>query len=750
MPKTFYKKGVGFAISKGIIYCLEPVFLDIETSNNHAEKPEDLRTWITSIQVLFNDKYYLFRYPEELIEFYENLYNELDLYPDSMPYKLISFIHNSSFDLSYLIPYLCKLPDFDKGNSGIIRSVNKFLTFVRGSLEFRCSYLLSGMSLEKWSKEMNIEHKKAIGLYDYEKIIYPDDELTENEKTYDYIDVVALKECLQRQMLLYGNDSLLTLPLTSTGYIRRDLRRSCINDKYYRERYFINNRLNPDLYEYCLKSYAGGYTHNNRFYRDIVVQCGKEYEYNGERIRVDLIKHGDFKSHYPSQMTCYQLPLGQPHLIYKHSWGFSISIKRILSWSPVYSTVSVIRFYSAVLRDKSISMPFLQYSKCYDEHFDFKMLDNGRITAGKGVWVMYLDNYTLDILNEQYALKYEVLEVYRMRNKPLPKCIINIVDKYFKGKSDKKNLVHELTKQFGKLDERTINAEFELTQMKKLLNGSYGCLAMNPLQDNIAVSENLEFKYITSYKNHDKVITGLKEFYSKRNNFLAYQVGVFITALARYELAQYIGVFDRRGIKGIGYKYCLYCDTDSIFYISNEETEKAIKDLNALKRQTAHTVTLENGKIENYDEFTFEPDIKAFKGLHAKCYGIVTNKGLELTIAGIPARTLVDMKDGQPVYITRESELQGKEKDPIKALNKLKDGFEFHINAGVSAIYIGATGFKTPHEITIQEINGHEIHTAGGCVIRKLKSKKVKDVEIDDDETYDENIINNFDIESLN
>ena len=91
-----------------------------------------------------------------------------------------------------------------------------------------------------------------------------------------------------------------------------------------------------------------------------------------------------------------------------------------------------------------------------------------------------------------------------------------------------------------------------------------------------------------------------------------------------------------------------------------------------------------------------------------------------------------------------------KEPKSHKALNKLKDGFEFHINAGVSAIYIGATGFKTPHEITIQEINGHEIHTAGGCVIRKLKSKKVKDVEIDDDETYDENIINNFDIESLN
>ena len=40
MSKTFYHAGVRFTIAKGLIYCLEPMFLDIETSNNHAKEPQ--------------------------------------------------------------------------------------------------------------------------------------------------------------------------------------------------------------------------------------------------------------------------------------------------------------------------------------------------------------------------------------------------------------------------------------------------------------------------------------------------------------------------------------------------------------------------------------------------------------------------------------------------------------------------------------------------------------------------------------
>ena len=169
----------------------------------------------------------------------------------------------------------------------------------------------------------------------------------------------------------------------------------------------------------------------------------------------------------------------------------------------------------------------------------------------------------------------------------------------------------------------------------------------------------------------------------------------------------------------------MYCDTDSIFYISDEDTEKRIESYNALCRESAHYVELENGQKEYYDEFTLEPDCLAFKGLHSKCYGVVTKKGLEITIAGVPARTLIGMENDKPKYYTREEELAEGTESPIEALDKLADNFTFKINTGVCALYIGAQGYNTLRQPEIIYIDGHEIHTAGGCVLSPLDSKTV-------------------------
>ena len=223
--KIFRKGGARFCIAKGSIYCLDPIFLDIETANNHAADPKDLRTWIVSIQVQFNKRYYLFRKPEELIDFYKGLYKKLRLKPGKFRNIVVTYIHNLSFDISYLKPYLDQLPYETGEYKGIVESPNKFLTYVKGPFEFRCSYRLSGMSLQKWSNEFNIEHKKKAGLYDYERVLYPDSELSEDDQTYDRYDILSMAECLQKQMIYHG-DNVVSIPLTMTGYIRRELRKS--------------------------------------------------------------------------------------------------------------------------------------------------------------------------------------------------------------------------------------------------------------------------------------------------------------------------------------------------------------------------------------------------------------------------------------------------------------------------------------------------------------------------------------------
>ena len=98
------------------------------------------------------------------------------------------------------------------------------------------------------------------------------------------------------------------------------------------------------------------------------------------------------------------------------------------------------------------------------------------------------------------------------------------------------------------------------------------------------------------------------------------------------------------------------------------------------------------------------------------------------------------MDGDKPIYYTREEELSGAENDPVKALDHLSDNFTFKVNTGICALYVGATGYQTDRKPEILNIDGHEIHTAGGCVLKKLESKTVKmDPNNDNKENYDPN-----------
>lgn len=728
MKKTeYFINDIPFCLSKGFFVCMVPVYLDIETSNNHAEDPKDLITWVCSIQVEFNGHYYLLRTPEELIEFYKVLYKGLQLMPkdnEKFPKKVLTFIHNASYDLSYLIPYFREfLPNYGN-NDGLIEGPNKFLTYVQGALEFRCTYRLSNMSLAKWSNEMNVEHKKQIGLYDYDRIIYQDSELSESDELYDKYDILSMKECLEATNA-YNHDDLTSMPLTFTGYTRRILRKSCKASKYYRDKYFYKNRLTTDIFYAWEKSYAGGLTHNNRFYADQIIQTGKKYRFMDEWVYVPNIGHRDFKSHYPSQMTCYLHPLGVPQLIYDITQlEDSIEIPEILNYWPKFYTMSIIRFYDAEIKDKEITIPFMQFSKFNERNLTDVRLDNGRVIFARGEWVMYLDNIMLAILDEQYDLEYEVLKVWKIEAMKLPEEILSVVDKLFKAKSDHKNVVNELTEKYGKLDPRTVAEQFDLSQTKISLNSVYGCTCMNPIREQYSLSDSMKFIPENEHLSYDILTEGLEKYYKNHNNFLQYSIGCAVTSLAKLELYEYI--------KAIGYKNILYVDTDSAFYIKTPEVENRIEALNQLKKSKAHYVVLENGKKEYYDAFEPEPDCIAFKGLHSKCYGVVTSHGLELTIAGVPAKTLIGMdENNKPVYYTRESELSEGITDPVKALENLTDQYVFNINTGATAIYIGATGHGSERKPQMVNVNGHMVSTAGGCVISKLKSKKIKGSDYD-------------------
>lgn len=702
--KTITKLDREFTLNKGYKICKDFMCLDIETSNNHAENIEDLITWVSSIQLLWGDDYYLFRTPEELCNFFNDVINKYNLIvrkeKDLIP-KIYIFIHNASYDLSYLIPYFRELLEphnLYEEETGfyeampLIDDQNSFISYSQGPLEFRCSYRLSNQSLEKWGNTMHVEHPKRVGLYDYSKIIYQDSELNENEQEYDKIDVVSLKECLIAQMDFHGDD-LTTLPLTSTGYPRRELRESCLSEPKYKTEIFERSKMDAAIYNAALHAYAGGYTHNNRFLKDHI-------------IRGD-VRHRDFKSFYPSIMRVKMFPLGSWKKVYKNNMGI-LEISTILKESPEYSTLTHLRIYSATLRSSKITMPVLQVSKLVGKRIN-TLDDNGRVicfTSEDGV-EGFFDNCTLKLINTQYELEYETLECYKCKNYPLPHHITEVIDKYFKGKSDKKNLVKKLIKELGETHLKTIEAQRDLMLTKALLNAIYGVTATNPIRAEWTLNIENETQRTACGESKQKQ---LDYFYAGRNNFLPYQIGVWVTAYAREELFEYIDV--------IGYENVIYCDTDSAFYISTPKIEAKIEELNALKRKTAPYVVLENGKKEYYDTFEEETAIKEFKGLHSKCYGYVNiHDEFVSTIAGVPSRVLIGMNGDKPIYRTREEELGN--------LDNLRDDFTFTTCTGFTACYVGAEGKYSERKPKIVEVNGHYVSTAGGCVIKPLEKKKV-------------------------
>lgn len=706
--KIYKIKDRDFIYVRSFKICADPVCVDIETSNNHAEDPKELITWVSSIQVQWGDEYHLFRRPEELVEWMESVTQKYRLIlkgNDKILPRVVLYIHNLSYDISYLLPYFREYlkphneyeKEFYEFN-GLIDGPNSYITYVQGPFEFRCSYRLSNRSLDKWSKDMNTEHRKQIGLYDYDKVIYQDTELNEKEQTYDRLDVVVLQEALKKQMEFH-HDNLATIPLTSTGYPRRDLRASCLGE--FKTNIFGPSRLDYGVYTACLKAYAGGYTHANRFLKDKILK--------GD------IRHRDFKSFYPSVIRTKTYPLGRWLQIYDQGASPTYyDIKRILALSPEFSTMTNIRIFKASLKSEKITMPFMQEAKLHGKKGSI-LSDNGRVIYfdnPEGLEASF-DNCTLKIINEQYNLDYEILKVWKNKNRVIPHQFTDIVDKYFKGKSDLKNVAKELEVQYGETDPRTLEAKVSLQVVKALLNAIYGVTATNPIRSDWELTDENETRLLqlALFGKYEEVVTDkLDSYYDAKTTFLPYQIGVWITAYAREELYEYI--------QAIGYESIIYCDTDSAFYLSSPEIEERIESLNQEKRKTAPFVVLDNGKKEYYDAFEEEPPIKEFKALHSKCYGYINNKGeLVSVIAGVPARTLTGMKDGKPIYTTREQELG--------SLENLKDEFPFKVNTGVTAVYVGATGKGSERKPKLIEIDGHLISTAGGCVIRPLKEKVI-------------------------
>ena len=642
-------------------YYQTPLILDTETSHNHNE--EYPIGWIYQWCMEWHGEYAIGRSVEELIKLLRWVYDTYNLDDNN---RVVIYVHNLSYDYTYLSGWLYE--EFGKGEILALKS-RKILTVRHGGLEFRCSYLLSNMSLAQWGKKLKCNIRKMIGAIDYDAINFSDTALQVTDWEYMINDVASLKECVYRAMY-YDKDTLASIPLTSTGYVRRDVRRATRKDKKYRK-WFMKCKLSVRAYQLLRYAFAGGLTHGNRFF--------------GGKI-VEDVDHIDYKSHYPSRQQLDYMPMG-PFLCYfdKRVDG-SLDPEVFQELLNTQCCLIHILFKNLRLK-KGVTLPVLSKSKVrsymlcrFTNDWDVPGTDNGKVINAYGTVAVVCTELDLKWILDQYDTDgYEVQELYVSERGRVPECVRDVINKYF-------------------IDKESLPDGIFRDKSKNKLNGIYGMFATDCIRPEVSYNyltmEWSELKDLTPELIQEK----LDKYYSNRNNFTFYAHGVWTTAWARDCLLDIT-----KNI--IGYKAYLYSDTDSVFFKASPEITKKILEYNDIiiqkNKDYGLGVTNKDGDISYYGILAFEEHCKTFKFLHSKCYGYTDDDDkLHITVAGVTKDNRLPEDD--PRYMTREEELG--------SLDKLADGFIFKECGGTRSVYVDYPPTET-------NIDGHRVLYANACII---------------------------------
>lgn len=551
---------------------------------------------------------------------------------------LCIFVHN----LSYEFQFLRAIYNFQEDEVFAVDS-RKVLkcTMWDGAIEFRCSYLHSNMSLAQYTKKMGVEHAKLSGEdFDYSIRRYPWTPLTDKEIAYCTHDVLGLVEAIKKEMEMDG-DSLYTFPLTSTGYVRRDAKAAMRQSRNHGVKDIL-----PDyeLYTLLREAFRGGNTHANRFY--------------AERILRD-VKSADRVSSYPEVMCNRKYPVSEFH----KSCDNSPERVMDLITKQKKAVVCRVKLWAVRLIDELWGCPYLSFDKCRNVINGAR--DNGRILSADYLETSVTD-VDLKIILEEYEFdNMEFTDVYYARYGYLPKPLIDVVQDYYRKKTELKNVPGQ---------------EVFYTKAKNKLNSCYGMMAQDPgKQSNIFHNG----EWAVEEKEQPEILED-----RNKHAFLAYQWGVWVTAWARYELEE--------GLKIAGHNF-VYCDTDSVKYIGNcdftaynLEKEKRSKETGAYATDK-HGETFYMGVYESdgcYSEF-------ATMGAKKYVYRETQDGETHCTIAGV------------------NKKLGGKELDKHGGMMAFRRGFVFNEAGGTESIY-------NDHPTNgVIEIDGHKLLITPNIVIRE-------------------------------
>lgn len=174
---------------------------------------------------------------------------------------LVVFAHNLGFEYQNMYNFIPPHTVF------AVKSRMPVKVSIEGwQAEYRCSWKLTNMSLEMATKkEHGVTYIKYPDHIDYKIKRFPDTKLSNEHLKYDVLDVVSLCD-LVHNINLNNNDTLITMPMTSTGYVRRACRKRVRKEMpSYHDDVFTKCTMTADTYTALKKAARGGNTHANRY-----------------------------------------------------------------------------------------------------------------------------------------------------------------------------------------------------------------------------------------------------------------------------------------------------------------------------------------------------------------------------------------------------------------------------------------------------------------------------------------------------
>lgn len=543
-----------------------------------AEKQAIMYIW----QFAYNNNVIYGRTWSEYVLFCNNLKHYLDL---SAKKRIIVYVHN----LSYEYQFICQW--FNWHDIFATEKRKPLKVVCENGIEYRCSYRLSGYSLDTLSQQLG-NVKKLVGNLDYDIARNSKTVLSQDELNYCVNDVLIITNYINSMINDYG--SINNIPLTQTGKIRRVTREKCFRDKKYK--LMIKNlTLEYDEYLLLQNAFCGGFTHCSAMYSNIT--CNDVTSY-------------DFTSSYPCVMIAEKYPMGKgcPYKINNNN-----DIMELLHNN--YAFIIDITLYN--VESNFLWEHIISYSKC--RNVQNVKVDNGRIISADRLTLSCTD---IDFVNFAKFYKWGKIEYgqcYIYKKDYLPKPIIDTILQLYNDK----------TKLKGVTDK-----EKEYLHAKELLNSVYGMTVTSIVHDLIEYKNNEWIETLSDVKSE------IEKYNKDKNRFLYYLWGVYVTAYARNNL--YSGILECKD------DY-IYSDTDSIKIMNAENHKEYIENYNSRIIEKLNKC-LDYYKIEHdliepktikgdkkiLGVWDYDGHYKKFKSLGAKRYIVQNDKNeIKITVCGL-------------------------------------------------------------------------------------------------------------------